>query len=247
MSMYNILFGQNPNTEVLLAIIGLKECDVERFRDCGFEEGGIFVYTRTGGGNRDDYPNEILTGSPYYLRDEDDDFDSTYATYHFNIPEEVKEDVELFRNVRENGITGKLIKWVLKTIEREPTEGDVYTKNYQSQQKLLSTTNSYGVDFFTMNGHTIIPLNDGFAERLFKAAEEADGNFYPYSIRPFRVLVGQNVPRYQHDKDDICTIKIDTDWKVDPEIWDRWRTKYELKYPKTFAKLSEDISKITKI
>lgn len=110
MSMYNLLFGRNPNTDVILAILGLKQNDVERFRDCGFLDDGIYIYTRTGGGNREDYPNEKLTGSPYYISDVDDDFDTTYATFYFKFPDEIKDDVEKFKNVRENGITGKLIQ-----------------------------------------------------------------------------------------------------------------------------------------
>jgi hypothetical protein len=87
--MYNLLFGKNPETADILKVIGLAESDVERFRDCGVDQAHnqIWVYTRTGGGNREDYPNEALTSSPHYLYDEDDDFDCTYATYYFSIPE----------------------------------------------------------------------------------------------------------------------------------------------------------------
>ena len=97
MSMYNMLFGQNPNSDIVLALIGLKESDIERYRDCGLENTGdeylIYVYTRTGGRNREDYPNELLTENEYYIRDEDDEFDSTYATYYFNIPTDIKQDI----------------------------------------------------------------------------------------------------------------------------------------------------------
>ena len=94
MTMYNMLFGKNPDTKDILAVIGLKEGYIERFRDCWVEDDEICVLTRTGGGNREDFPNEILTSNPYYIYDEDDDFDSTYATYHFSIPKakENKED-----------------------------------------------------------------------------------------------------------------------------------------------------------
>lgn len=44
---------------------------------------------RTGGGNREDYPNAALTTHPLYLRDVDDDYDPTYAHYYFRIPEVV--------------------------------------------------------------------------------------------------------------------------------------------------------------
>lgn len=87
MSLYNMLFGKNPNTKEILAALGLEECQVERFRDCFIEDGKIVIFTRTGGGNREDYPNEALVNHPNYLYDEDDGFDSTYAYYYFSLPE----------------------------------------------------------------------------------------------------------------------------------------------------------------
>ena len=90
MSLYNIMFGKNPNTKDILSVLGLEEGFIERFRDCWVdeEENEICILTRTGGWNREDFPNTILTSNKYYLYDEDDDFDNTYATYHFSIPEE---------------------------------------------------------------------------------------------------------------------------------------------------------------
>jgi hypothetical protein len=66
----------------------------------------IHVYTRNGGGNRQhwsfSYENDAgeacecpgciiehrLPKHPNYLSDHDDDFDCTYATIHFSVPEE---------------------------------------------------------------------------------------------------------------------------------------------------------------
>ena len=87
MTMYNMLFGKNPDTKTILSTIGLDEGYIERFRDCWIEDNEICILTRTGGLNREDYPNTILTSNPYYICDEDDDFDCTYATYHFSIPD----------------------------------------------------------------------------------------------------------------------------------------------------------------
>ena len=88
MSFYNIMFGKNPNTKEILSVLGLQEGYIERFRDCWVseEDDEIQILTRTGGWNREDYKNEILTSNKYYLYDEDDDFDNTYALYHFSIP-----------------------------------------------------------------------------------------------------------------------------------------------------------------
>lgn len=115
MSMYGMLFGESESAGVLLAVIGLSKTDFYRYRDCYLDEKGrIAVYTRGGGGNRGcycdaDYVKDeertvefagekhregcvVVTHSinrehPCYLSDEDDDFDSTYATFYFRVPE----------------------------------------------------------------------------------------------------------------------------------------------------------------
>jgi hypothetical protein len=122
MSLYNALFGKNPASGVLLAILGLNESDVGRFRDAYVtEEDGqpvIAIYTRNGGGNRDHYDDEVeegpgcrctgctityvLPAMPGYVRDEDDDFDSTYATVYFRPPNDDWRDL-LAGLVREGG------------------------------------------------------------------------------------------------------------------------------------------------
>jgi hypothetical protein len=80
-----------------------------RFRDCFLQERGfeevdglpfnvpIYIYTRIGGGNREDYQEEIskLRSLPEYIRDFDDDYDCTFATFVFRVPEKWKKDFEL--------------------------------------------------------------------------------------------------------------------------------------------------------
>lgn len=80
----------------LLALLGLTEADVERYRDCWIrqdeddeEEDRIVILARTGGGNREYYPNKTLTSHPCYVCDYDDEWDTTYALYEFVIPEEM--------------------------------------------------------------------------------------------------------------------------------------------------------------
>lgn len=101
MSMYNMLFGRNPASRLLLAMLDLTEADVGRFRDCYLEraETGvltIIIYTRNGGGNRETYEavTEGLQSHPQYLWDNDDDFDCTYASYAFSVPEKFKATAE---------------------------------------------------------------------------------------------------------------------------------------------------------
>jgi len=63
-----------------------------RFRDIWVEPDGktICLYTRNGGGNREwmQHVFDILRQHPYYQSDEDDDFDETYASIYFRVPDE---------------------------------------------------------------------------------------------------------------------------------------------------------------
>lgn len=97
MSLYNAIFGENKSADQLLAMLGLTKASVGRYRDCYLDDKGqIVVYTRNGGGNRDDYAEETaeLQAHPLYLDDYDDDFDCTYAYYRFRVPEEQRKKAE---------------------------------------------------------------------------------------------------------------------------------------------------------
>jgi hypothetical protein len=90
-----MVFGVNPLAQALLEILEIDYRDVPRFRDCFLsKENTIIVYTRTGGGNREEYQsqNDAMKLHKRYLRDEDDSLDCTYAIFHFSIPDEIKGD-----------------------------------------------------------------------------------------------------------------------------------------------------------
>lgn len=112
MSMYDLVAGdggQHDRGSVLLAVLGNP--DPGRFRDAWVErdESGepiIAIYTRNGGGNRecycgdDDEPGsctgcrgEAFAAHPLHLRNADDTFDSTYATYYFSVPPEYRDEL----------------------------------------------------------------------------------------------------------------------------------------------------------
>lgn len=246
MSMYNLLFGKNKNSEVILALLGLKENDIERYRDVWMDEEGITIYTRTGGGNREDYPNEKLTSHPCYLRDEDDDGDCTYANYYFKFPDELKNDCILFCDVQTNGVPASIIRKVIETINRPETTSDKFTRVYNEQQKVYSDLRwNFGV--YETNGHTIIPLSDEAMERLLEIAEKNDlegrqGEFMPYSVRPYKLKIETEVPRlgFESYKDMLCRIKISLGekWEIDSTIWERYKTKFASKYPKAIKAIS---------
>lgn len=114
--LYNLLHGTDVLVPLLLPALGYRSPgEVPRFRDCYLDGDEIIILTRTGGGNRayyenlascrtcypqyftedvDDPPhgpwNDDLRKNQYYIRDEDDSFDSTYALFHFRFPEELK-------------------------------------------------------------------------------------------------------------------------------------------------------------
>jgi hypothetical protein len=90
MSLYNLVHGTNPLAGMVLAMIGVAVADVPRFRDAYYDGTHLCIHTRTGGGNRDDYAagNDYLASIPGYVRDDDDDFDSTYATFYYLVPEQ---------------------------------------------------------------------------------------------------------------------------------------------------------------
>ena len=95
MSLYNALFGENSNSDLLLFTLGLSREDCGRYRDCYLDGDKIVIYTRNGGGNRDeyDYIFEELSEHPNYISDEDDDFDCTYARIYFSFPEKFKAEL----------------------------------------------------------------------------------------------------------------------------------------------------------
>jgi hypothetical protein len=116
MSLYHVLFGQSDDSEKLLAVLASAgSIDPPRFRDCYFDGTDIVVHTRTGGGNRDyyedlktcreNYPeyfkdrneenwptgpwNADMYAHPWFSRDEDSEFDPTYANFYFRPPKAV--------------------------------------------------------------------------------------------------------------------------------------------------------------
>lgn len=93
--LYNIINGYNPACVFILPMLGRKQEEYPRFRDCFVEDGMIAIYTRVGGGNRGcGFGEEELYKDPNFVKTYDDDFDNTYATYLFNVPEKWKPDFD---------------------------------------------------------------------------------------------------------------------------------------------------------
>ena len=113
MSLYNMLNGFNPACLILMPMLGRKQEEYPRFRDCFLEDDKIAIYTRVGGGNRNcGFGEEELYKDPNFVSTYDDDFDRTYATYLFNVPDKWKADFELIRNGNFNAVSDEYVECV---------------------------------------------------------------------------------------------------------------------------------------
>lgn len=92
MSLYKLVMGMSPVAGVVLTVLGLSAEDIGRFRDTFVKvEDGVpllGVYARIGGSYREAYQwvFDALSKHELYLRDEDAEHDSTYATIWFKAP-----------------------------------------------------------------------------------------------------------------------------------------------------------------
>ena len=112
MSLYNMVNGFNPACLFFMPMLGRKQDEYPRFRDCFLsdDEEHIAIYTRVGGGNRNcGFGEEELYKDPNFVRTYDDDFDSTYGTYEFNVPEKWKADFEKIKNCDFNQVSDEYV------------------------------------------------------------------------------------------------------------------------------------------
>lgn len=137
MSLYNMLFGTNPAAGFLLGALELEteKYPTGRFRDIYFEnesgEPKVILYTRNGGGNREDYEYvfEALEKHPLYLTDYDDDFDSTYAYIEFQAPQSV---IDFFEDVK-----GERFERVGERFQREIAEMEAGKEPNEQLKKFM--------------------------------------------------------------------------------------------------------------
>ena len=98
MSLYSMLFKENEDAEKLLNMLNLERDDFGRYRDAYLNADGtvIIVYTRCGGGNREDYDYvfESMEDHSQYIRDYDDEYDETYCYFEFDVPQRLLEETK---------------------------------------------------------------------------------------------------------------------------------------------------------
>lgn len=113
MSLYNMINGFNPACVFIMPMLGRKQDEYPRFRDCFVEDGKIAIYTRVGGNNRGcGYGEEELYKDPNFVSSYDDEFDNTYATYLFNVPEKWKDDFDKILNSDWEHVSEKYKKYL---------------------------------------------------------------------------------------------------------------------------------------
>ena len=99
-SLYNMVVGHDPFALAVLSSLNFStSSEIPRFRDAYVKPGDphrLVVFTRTGGGNREEYAeeNQSLRDRPGFVEDYDDDFDSTFAHFVYEVPEGVRETVD---------------------------------------------------------------------------------------------------------------------------------------------------------
>ena len=102
MSLYNMVNGFNLSCMLIMPMLGRKQDEYPRFRDCYVtEDNTIAIYTRVGGGNRNcGFGEEELYKDENFIKTYDDEYDCTYATYEFKVPDRWKEDFDKIMNDR---------------------------------------------------------------------------------------------------------------------------------------------------
>lgn len=124
MSLYNMLFGYNPECVTILPMLGRKQQEYPRFRDCYIENGKIAIYTRVGGNNRGEgFGEEQLYLDPNFVSTYDDEFDDTYATYLFNVPEKWKSDFEKITTNKLSDVSDEYYQYVCEFYPKLTEEG----------------------------------------------------------------------------------------------------------------------------
>lgn len=125
MSLYNMINGYNPGCVLFLPMLGRESKEYPRFRDCFLtKDNNIAVYTRVGGGNRNcGFGEEKLYEDENFVKTYDDDYDNTYATYEFKVPDKWQDDFEKIVSGRAAEVSGEYISEVKKMYPKLSQEG----------------------------------------------------------------------------------------------------------------------------
>ena len=139
-SLYNLMNGYSSACIFFLPMLGRKPEEYPRFRDCFLTEDGkgIAIYTRVGGNNRNcGYGEEKLYEDENFIQTYDDEFDNTYATYEFKVPEKWQSDFNKiinkdFKNVSQEYI--ETIKNFYPTLTEQGIIDKIFCKNSDGEE-----------------------------------------------------------------------------------------------------------------
>lgn len=125
MSLYNMINGYNPACLLILPMLGRKQEDYPRFRDCYVtDENNIAIYTRVGGGNRNcGFGEDALYDDENFIKTYDDEFDETYATYEFKVPDRWKNDFNKILNSKMSDVSNEYIEYLKNFYPKLAGEG----------------------------------------------------------------------------------------------------------------------------
>ena len=113
--LYNMVRGFNPACVLVMPMLGRKENEWPRFRDCFVSKDGkrIVILTRVGGNNRDQgYGEEELYKDPLFVTTYDAEDDNTYGFYEFNVPEKWKRDFEFIVAKKPEKVSDEYVKYL---------------------------------------------------------------------------------------------------------------------------------------
>lgn len=132
MSLYSMLFKENEDAEKLLNMLNLERDDFGRYRDAYLNADGtvIIVYTRCGGGNREDYDYvfESMEDHSQYIRDYDDEYDETYCYFEFDVPEVYLEKTKEMATGKEPLNVSEKFNEAIKEIQKPGSEAEKRAK-----------------------------------------------------------------------------------------------------------------------
>lgn len=140
MSLYNMVNGFNPACILLMPMLGRKQDEYPRFRDCFLSEDDerIVICTRVGGGNRGQgYNEEELYKDPNFVTTYDDGCDNTYGYYEFNPPERWKEDFDNIISGDLEEVSDEYVQYVKEFYPKLAEEGviDSIFRRTQKREK----------------------------------------------------------------------------------------------------------------
>ncbi len=112
-----MICGYNPSVFYILPMLGKHPDELPRFRDCfiGEDKNTIEIYTRVGGNNRGcGFGEEKLIKHPNFIKTYDDDFDNTYGTYVFSVPDRWRKDFDKIKDGRLFGISDEYFNEIIR-------------------------------------------------------------------------------------------------------------------------------------